>query len=246
MQTQLAKLAACICAAALLAPCESNAANENRYDLFAKTITPLAELLAGDGGAVSAELREVGATGSLRVDLQTPDRLRIEAGRDDLNAALWRAGQQLWVAPRELAAFGASDAKPRKETRLPDFRLPIPKEALALLPALFQIDERENQLVSGMPTRVIDVRLMPELARALKANQFALRLWIADDHKLARLAVNAPKLKIAADVLRLEFSKDLPQSTFTPPPEAVAISAGKYIEAIQRAATGSVRRDIKP
>ena len=63
---------------------------------------------------------------------------------------------------------------------------------------------------------------MPELARSLKAQGWAARVWVNGDAQPARISVAKPGWMIVVRFEHLEFAPKLPESTWEPTSEQAA------------------------
>jgi len=85
-----------------------------------------------------------------------------------------------------------------------------------LLPILFQVKDIGSEPLDGDTLPVMDLFLMPELARSLKADGWAARVWARGDGKPARISVAKPGWMVVVRFDRLEFTPKLPESTWEP------------------------------
>lgn len=240
-----------------------SAAPMNPYDALGRVLVPIASLFSNaphDGQhALSATLVLEAMTGlppewaGSRVDLalEPPERVlvRVPGLAEGGTTTFCRVGQEIWIAPgSRFAALAASPAadggepmlkspkhkkkgkKAKREEGLAPLALPFPPQQLALLPVLFTV--KEGGEAAGM--RILDVRLMPELARGLGVEEWSARLFLDSgkqgapgEPRLARVELSHPGWHIAVRVERLEFFKELPASTWTPPSDDVVRLTGK-------------------
>ncbi len=212
----------------------------NPYDALGRVLLPFAEVFSPQGAqrAFSATLVLEGMTGlqpelaGTRVDLalQPPDRALLRGPLNGEITTICRVGQEVWISPgakfQALAATLPAPAAPKKKKKkkgngggggLAPMVLPFPPQQLALLPVLFQV--KDEGMVGGL--RVLDVRLMPELARSLGVEEWTARLFLdragpAPAPRLARLELSRPGWQLALRVERLEFAPELPASTWVP------------------------------
>ena len=208
---------------------------ENPYDLFGKTIQPFIALFSknavGANRAMAIEVRIVeasrpelaGQTAHLAVE--SPDRILLRAPIMGTAVTLCRDGQDIWAEPgaqiEALIAMASAQGelpKPQKKYRLGNFELPIPEKQLVFLPVLFQVTDGGEVNLRGEICRVLDAKLMPELARSLKVEQWSLRLWVRADDKPAQIQISSPEGRVVLAVERLAFSPVLPPETWQPAP----------------------------
>jgi outer membrane lipoprotein-sorting protein len=151
-----------------------------------QTLSVRLELTKGDGLPKALDGQK------LDVAFQAPDKLLLSAKVGDRAFSAGRNGQQLWVfAPdKHFGVIGepgrprfASAPDKRDFTQLGPFKFPLPKEQLALLPLLMNIERRPTEEVDGVGCHVLQVTPKPEAAQALKlpAGQFKLWLRTNDD-----------------------------------------------------------------
>jgi hypothetical protein len=109
-----------------------------------------------------------------------------------------------------------------------------------LIPALFQILRFESGSDSSAKSLwILDFRLVPELARAMKSDNWVASVVVnQDDFQLRRLRVESGRWTAKFDVLATRFEKALPPETWkaeaelandaTPiPPECLGSALGK-------------------
>jgi len=224
--------------AALLLPPGLARAEENRYDVLGKLLVPFANVFAKNTRNPDRAMLLTGrlelltglppALAGLSVELavQYPDKLRLRAPVLGEELTICRHGQEVWAYPGakaaallDAASAGRKLPKPDPSVRLAPFALPIPEKQLALLPVLFQVKDVGVASLDGEPCRVLDLFLMPELARSLREKDSAARVWVRGDGKPARLSVARAGWQIAVRFDRVEFSKTLPPETWQPTSE---------------------------
>ena len=227
--------------AALFTPSVFLCAEENRYDVLGKVLMPFANVFAK---STKNPNRAMLLTGRLELmtglppalvgaraelALQYPDKLRLRAPVLGEELTICRNGQEVWVYPGTKAAAllaaatnGKNLPKADPTALLPPFALPIPEKQLALLPVLFQIKDVGAESLDGEPCRVLDLFLMPELAKSLREKDSAARVWVRGNGTPARLSVARTGWQIAVRFERVEFSKTLPPETWQPTAEQAA------------------------
>lgn len=214
---------------------QQTAPRENPYDLIAKIFQPLwGVLLAESNGenraaSIVLEMSEVsgrlpdemkGAT--LQAAVQFPDKVKLVAPVLGETFTVCRNGDEVWATPGGKVEYLVSQFKvaPRKTTKLktPIF-LPITPQQAIFLPALFSVsraDVAEVEELNGESCRIITAGLMPELAKATKAEDFQTRVWIAPGYKIRRVDVKRRDFSTVVDVREMAFSPTLPASTWEP------------------------------
>lgn len=193
-------------------------------------------------GAEDSGMRRNGSTvpaaigQTLEVAVEAPDKFRLRTRFLGQEITLWRRGQEVWAAPGSAveALLKRAEAegilpKPPKKYRLKPFELPIPENQLVFLPILFQVADAGWETVNGQTCRVLDVRLMPELAQSLnpEAPGWTARLWIGpSDYKVAKLDLREPQWQWRAVVAidRLGFAPALPAATWRPAPDQTDVT----------------------
>jgi hypothetical protein len=212
--------------AALALAAQPAHARENPYDIFAKVIAPIVKLFAATektGGALAAEFSvENAADEKIAIALQCPDRLILRVSIPGEQIALCRNAQEIWAFPggKMKARIGRGhlpEADP--DFQLAPFRLPVPEKQLVFLPALFQVGDAGDETVGGENCRVLDVSLMPDLARSLRAQEWSARLWVGENYRPVKIEVRGPKQHLAVLVKKLDCAPALPDSTWQPAPD---------------------------
>jgi hypothetical protein len=208
---------------------------ENPYEVIGKILQPfLGVLFTESNGAnraaeVELELIEVGGRlskvmkgATLKAQVQFPDKVRIEAPVLGEQFTVCRNGDKVWAAPGRKVEFLLSSfhVVPKKPaiTGTP-LALPITAQQAIFLPALFSVpraDVAEVEELNGETCRVISAKLMPELGRSLKAEDFQATLWVAPGHKIRRLQFARRDFSATINVKTLNFLATLPESTWDP------------------------------
>ena len=238
IQNQPVKFLRLVLLAMLLVPAGILRAEENRYDLLSKVLLPFANIFAKDtktsNRALQLTVRLERLTGlppalvgsRAEMAVQYPDKFRLRAPVLGEELTICRRGQEVWVWPGAkvaelLAAAGAAGKlpKPDPKMQLVPFELPVPEKQLGLLAMLFQVKDVGAESLDGDPCRVLDLFLMPELAKSLREKDWAARVWVRGDGRPARLSVARAGWQMAVRFERLEFSQTLPPETWQPTAE---------------------------
>ena len=208
---------------------------ENPYEVIGKIFQPFlgvlltesvganraaeVELVLSDvGGRLPKEMK--GAT--LKARVQFPDKVLVEAPVLGEQFTVCRNGDKVWAAPGRKVEFLLSSfhVVPKKPAIAgTPLSLPISAQQAIFLPALFSVpraDVAEVEDLNGETCRVISAKLMPELARSLKAEDFQATLWIAPGHKIRRLEIARRDFTATIDVKTLNFLPSLPETTWEP------------------------------
>lgn len=221
----------------LLLSAGSSIARENPYDLLGKTLAPFINLFVKDAKnpnrAMDAELSLLEMTGlpdglagsKVTLALENPDklRLRVLTGGTETRFLLCRNGQEVrvWPGPKIEALLEPPQRgkKQKKRSKLEDFALPIPEQQLVLLPALFQVQDKNDETINGFKCRVLEATLIPELSRPMGIEEWSALLWVGPENKPVKLTLRKPRWQLTVSFDKLEFSRSLPESTWQPGPE---------------------------
>lgn len=212
---------------------------DNPYDVIGKIFQPLWGVLLTEtkgtnraatldiamsdiSGRLPAEMK--GAT--LRAAVQFPDKVKLEAPIMGEPFTVCRNGNEVWATPGKKVEFLVSQfkVKPKKNLVLstPIF-VPVTAQQAIFLPALFTIrntDVAEVESLNGEDCRVLTAGLMPELAKATKAEDFLGRIWVAPGYIPRRFEITRRDFKAVVDVRNLTYLPSLPASTWQAPPGA--------------------------
>ncbi|MFZ4778846.1 MAG: hypothetical protein ACOYM3_26060, partial [Terrimicrobiaceae bacterium] len=111
--------------------------------------------------------------------------------------------------------------KPKKNLNLSTpILLPVSAQQAVFLPALFSMkrpDVAEVESLNGEDCRVLTAGLMPELAKATKAEDFQGRVWVAPGYFPRRVEVTRKDFTAVVDIRDLTFAPSLPAATWQPP-----------------------------
>jgi hypothetical protein len=220
-------------------------AADDRYEIFARTITPFLAVFAKDrkseDRAFSMKLRLeqgtdipaefVGAEAEIAV--QAPDKARLRGPLLGERFTLVRDDEKLWIYPGakarallDAATAGKELPPPDKKFRLGEFKLPFPEKQLIFLAALFSIKDHGSEMLEGAECRALDVQLMPQLAESLKADGWVARMWIRPEMTPARITLARKGWNVVLRVDDVRFAKELPGSIWSPSVE----EAGDVLE----------------
>jgi hypothetical protein len=147
------------------------------------------------GRAMSATVSLVSGPGirkeitglELQLAFQAPDRLRLGAVVDGKTYEAGRQGQHLWMARPDtgfgvmgksgLPRFAAAPAE-LDDTKLPDFKLPVPRQQLILLPVLCSADLHDERVVDGAPCHNLLLTPRPEAEKFVKLPGLQIQLIV--------------------------------------------------------------------
>lgn len=208
--------------------------SENRYDVLSRVITPLAGVLLGGKqttdraltlqatvGQAAGRLPQIIQGATFRAQIEYPGRLRMEAPLLGETVTVCRNGNQIWAVPGSKIQFLLDQfrRKPRPNPKgNAPLQLPFTAQQAILLPALFQL-ERGNEVaeINGVPCRVIAGGLMPDIAKAAKAEDFSAKLWICSDYTPRRIDIHRSDFAMSFLIEDFTYSPALPASTWQPP-----------------------------
>ncbi len=213
----------------------AEAPTENRYDVVAKIFQPFwSVLLAGGEGqdramALKIVMSEVtgrlpkefeGAT--LDAAAQFPDKVKLTAPVLGERMTVCRNGDEVWAVPGAkieylLKQFAGKLPKPTEKKNTPLF-LPISAQQAVFLPALFVMEEGVLiEDLDGEPTRVLSGGLMPELAKAAKAEDFRASIWVADGYVPRQIKVVQKTFTATVKIKDLQFAPGFQSVVWNPP-----------------------------
>lgn len=234
--------------------------DENPYDVVGKVLLPFARIFIPaartQNHALTAVLTLDEATGlpadsagqTLDVAVQSPDKLRLHTTLLGQEITVCRNGDDVWAFPGskiDALISTQTDTLPPENPnfKLPAFRLPLTEKQLVFLPILFQVQDAGSTDVAGETCRVLDLVLMPELARALKAQDWTARLWVGPGYHLARITlVRGDKWHAVVSIKKLEYAPSLPDETWQPSaaeaPDVLKLTPGRYGQLLEAATRG--------
>lgn len=234
-------LALAIPAAFAQQPQGASAPSENRYDIVAKMMAPFFSVLLSGGESENKAasfhmvMKEVtgrlpkefnGAT--LDAAVQFPNKVKLSAPVLGEQVTVCRNAQDVWAVPGEkieylLKQFAGSLPKPTKKNDTPLF-IPVTAQQAVFLPALFVFDEgKQFEDLDGESTRVISGALMPELAKALKGEDFRVTVWVAAGYVPRQVKVTRRDFTATVSIEDLKFEPKLPGKTWQPPEGATNV-----------------------
>jgi len=214
--------------------------SENRYDVLSKMITPLAGVLLGGKqtsnraltlkatvGQVAGRLPQIIQGATITAQIEYPGRIRMEAPLFGETVTVCRNGNQVWAIPGSKIQFllDQFQHKPRPNPKgNSPLQLPFTAQQAVLLPALFQL-ERGNEIaeINRVPCRVIAGGLMPDIAKAAKAEDFTSKLWICSDYTPRRIDVHRSDFAMSFLIENFTYSPTFPASTWEPPAGAIDV-----------------------
>ena len=215
---------------------------DNPYDVIGKVFSPFWSVLLADTRSpnkactmtlemveVSGRLPKQMAGASLQAAVQFPDKVKLQAPVLGEEITVCRNGDKVWAYPGAKVEFLLKRFKgkppPTKKKNTPIY-LPITPQQAIFLPALFTVtrpDVAEIQSLNGEDCRVISAGLMPELARAAKAEGFRAKMWVAPGYAPRRVEIAQPDFTAVTEIKDLRFSPSLPASTWQPPTDVTDI-----------------------
>jgi hypothetical protein len=200
---------------------------QNKYDILARALQPYGALFYSKAPTKAMEADVVVRQGPaavaeflnqpLRVYFQIPDKLRIETTDPQHRIVFCRDGQSVWAYPRDFATgIIAAGRVSKGETRIPDFRLPLKDQEIVFIPALFEILRFESGSdPSGKSVWRLDLRLMPQLAQAIKSDNWVASAVVNQDNfHVRRVRIETNNWTSTIDVLATRFDRALPPQTW--------------------------------
>ena len=237
---------------------------ENPYDVLGKFFRPFTNVLMAGGRdperAMELEFRIAEVTGrlpsqfagaTLRAWVENPDKLKLEAPVFGEKFVVCRNGGEVWATPGDKVEFLFNQFKqkppPSSKPNTPLF-IPVNAQQAIFLVALFEIANRgvaEVDTIDGKQFRVISGSLMPDLAKAAKAEDFRAAVWIDSDYRPRRMEIARKDFTTTVDFLKTRFLPSLPASTWQAPaddPNIFRIRA-EELEAVLYVVVNSLHTD---
>jgi hypothetical protein len=234
------------------------AAQENAYDVLGKALRPIANVFTppeepGNHALVlDAHLLEASKLPpelqgqALHVALMTPDAVLVQAPIAGELLTVCRDGDLLWATPGSKIQFlldqVTTDAPEKKKKHkdkeaklMGPLELPVPQKDLVFLPILFQVADAGSETVAGAPCRVLDVQLMPQIAKSLHAEDWTARVWVGADYGIVRIALTGPDWSGKVAIDKLVFSPDLPEAMLqSQGTDVLRLTAEQFVELLRR------------
>lgn len=230
----------------LITGASAAAPKDNPYDVLGKVFAPFWRVLFAGGRETSSAnramlmtLQMTAVTGRLSKEfegatlhawVQFPDKLKLEAPVLGERVTVCRDGNTVWATPGQKIEFLLSKFEKighglPEDLPIPGTPLPLPiteKQAVFLpaLPALFTIknpDVAEIIPLNGEDNRLITGGIMPELAKAIDAEDFLARLWVASGYMPRRVEIARRDFTCTVDITELKFTPSLPAETWKVP-----------------------------
>ena len=198
---------------------------DNPYDVIGKMFQPFwGVFLSESVGANKAMNLTMEVEGVVvKLDVQFPDKIRLEAPVLGDNVVICRDGEKVWATPGSkinylMKTFRVKPGDASKyNTPIP---LPITAQQAIFLPALFTVersDVAEVDEIDGTTYRVLTAGLMPELARAVNAENFRARIWVGSNYSPRRIELRCGQFNSIMNLTEMVFSPELPSSTWEVP-----------------------------
>lgn len=208
----------------------------NPYDVIGRVISPFMAVLLADTRSpnkactmtiklseVTGRLPKQMAGAELKAAVEAPDKVRLMAPVMGEVITVCRNGDKVWATPGAKVEYLLSQFKvkppPTRKSKTPLY-IPITAQQAFLLPAIFTIqnaDKAEVVDLNGEEVRVITAGLMPELAKATKAEGFKAQMFVAAGYMPRRFIITQPDFSATADITNLRFGKSLEPATWEPP-----------------------------
>lgn len=210
---------------------------DNPYDVIGKIFQPFWGVLLADtkspnrAATLTISMTEVSGRlpanmkgAELTAAVQFPDKVKITAPVLGEQFTVCRNGDEVWATPGSKVEFLVSQFKwkaPKKQTKLTTpILLPVSAQQAVFLPALFAIvrpDVAEVESLDDQDCRVLTAGLMPELAKACKAEDFQGKIWVAPGYVPRRVEIGRTDFRAVVDIKNLTFLPSLPATTWQPP-----------------------------
>lgn len=169
--------------------------------------------------------------------LQAPDRLRLSVPVGETTIVSCRNQQQIWAAPGaqvrpllDALRLAGPRPSPKERSVLQPMQIPFSGKHLAVLPILLEVQSRGQMPLDGESSRVLDIRIQPEIARMLPANikAWAMRLWLNAQGRPARVGLQGPDGNAVVRVEHIDFAPQLADSLWEPPADAVTLTPAEF------------------
>jgi hypothetical protein len=182
---------------------------------------------------------------AVHLALRPPDAVLVQAPIAGQNLTVSREGNIFRAAPGskiealldQVAPGGPKKkkGKAREAKLLGPLVLPVPARDLVFLPVLFQVADAGAEEIEGAPCRMLDVQLMPQLAKSVRAEGWTARLWVRGDYGIARIALTGPDWSGTVAIDKLAFPAGLPDATFQPQgSDVLTLTGAQFLELMGR------------
>jgi len=218
----------------------------NPYDLLGRVLTPIASVFCPEAPqhALSAtlvleemtDLPQELAGARVELFLEPPYRVLLRGPYQGRTVTICREGDGVWITPKappfDTLPNTPGEPPPKQKKKkgqsagLGPMVLPFPPQQLALLPILFQVRDAGEE--KGL--RVLEARLMRELARSLGVEEWSARLSVNEGGRLERLRILGPGWSLAVRVERQEYAAKLPAATWQPGSDALRLNAQQVLQ----------------
>jgi hypothetical protein len=211
-----------------LALAQDGPPRDNPYDVISKVFAPFwSVLLAANNSPdkactmtivmteVTGRLPKQMEGATLKAAVEFPDKVRLQAPVLGEQITVCRNGDAVWATPGAKVEFLLKQFEvkppPTRKTKTPIY-LPVTPQQAFFLPALFTIikaDQAEIAQLNGEDCRVITAGLMPELAKAAKAEGFRAQMWVGAGYVPKRFIITQPDFTATVDIQDLRFGPSL-------------------------------------
>jgi hypothetical protein len=200
---------------------------DNPYDVISKVFAPFWSVLLAPTGPnractmtivmteVTGRLPKQMEGATLKAAVEFPDKVRLQAPVLGEEITVCRNGDEVWATPGAKVEFLLKQFKvkppPTRKNKTPIY-LPVTPQQAIFLPALFSIikaDQAEISPLNGEECRVITAGLMPELAKAARAEGFRAQMWVGSGYVPKRFVITQPDFTATVDIRDLRFGPSL-------------------------------------
>jgi hypothetical protein len=203
-------------------------------------ITPMAGVLLGGNqttdramtlkatvSQVAGRLPQMIQGASFTLKIQYPGRILLQAPLMGEKVTVCRNGEKVWAVPGSKIEFllHQFQHKPRPNLKSgAPLQLPFTAQQAVLLPALFQLENTPQVAdLNGVSCRVITGGLIPEIGKAIKAEDFSAKLWICSDYTPKRIDSRRSDFALSFQIDALSYGPGFSASTWQPPAGATDI-----------------------